>query len=109
MIGPKPTGLYALRPVLSNGTIPGRETITSMQRRVSAQATVAGVNADMFTWADERPSGIHMQDRVLAAPPHDSRSSVGITADGQLNDARVAFVGTWLGLGQRRADTGLTQ
>ena len=109
MIGPRPTGLYALKPVLSNGTVLGRETVTSMQRRVSAQATVAGTNADMFTWSDGRPSGMLLQDGVLTTPPHDSRSSVGIATGGRLNVARVAFFGTWRGLGQRRTLNGLNQ
>ena len=46
---PKPTGLYALKPVLSNDAILGRERVTSMQKRVSAEATVAGVNGDLFS------------------------------------------------------------
>src|SRR5260370_29511012 len=40
---PKPTGLYALKPVLSNEAILGREPVPSLQKRESAQATVAGV------------------------------------------------------------------
>ena len=35
---PKPTGLYALKPVLSNNSILGRERVTSMQKRVSARS-----------------------------------------------------------------------
>ena len=57
MTAPKPGGLYALRPVLSNGSILGRETVTSMQRRVSSIATVAGVNGDLFTWNEGLPAG----------------------------------------------------
>jgi hypothetical protein len=41
---PRPTGLYALKPILSNGVVLGREQVTQMQRRVSSTATVAGVN-----------------------------------------------------------------
>ena len=65
MTAPKPGGLYALRPVLSNDTMLGRETVTSMQRRVSASATVAGVNGDLFTWNEGLPSGMLMQSGVL--------------------------------------------
>ena len=34
--GPRPTGLYSLRPVLSNELIPGTERVTTMQKRLSA-------------------------------------------------------------------------
>ena len=109
LIGPRPTGLYSLRPVLSNNTILGRETVTSMQRRVSAHATVAGVNGDMFSWADGRPSGMFMQAGVLASPPHSFRSSVGVSDDGTLQVSRVQMFGTWRGLGQRRTLNGLNE
>jgi hypothetical protein len=100
--GPRPTGLYALEPVLSNDTVEGRETVTSMQRRTSTVATSVGVNADLFTWANGHPSGVYMRDRVLAAPANGGRSSVGITADGTLDVRRVEFFATWRGFGQRR-------
>src|SRR5215210_2129205 len=45
MSAPKPTGLYALKPILSNNAIQGTERVTSMQRRYSDDATLAGVNA----------------------------------------------------------------
>jgi len=38
---PRPTGLYALKPILSNNAVLGRERVTSMERRVSGDATVA--------------------------------------------------------------------
>jgi hypothetical protein len=31
---PRPSGLYALRPVLSNDLVSGRETVSSVERRV---------------------------------------------------------------------------
>ena len=62
---PKPGGLYALKPVLSNGTITGRETVSAMQKRMSGNATVVGVNADLFNWQIGYPSGIFMRDGVL--------------------------------------------
>jgi hypothetical protein len=99
---PKPGGLYALRPVLSNGAVLGRERVTAMQRAISPVATAAGVNGDLFTWADGRPTGIFMQARVLASPPSDTRSSAGVTADGTLRVQRLKFFGTWRGSGQRR-------
>lgn len=109
MKAPRPGGLYALRPVLSNGSILGRETVSSMQKRVSSIATVAGVNGDLFTWDEGLPSGMHMQSGVLMAPPHPKRSSVGITDDGRLAVDRVAMLGTWQGSSQRRPLNNLNQ
>jgi hypothetical protein len=109
MTAPKPGGLYALRPVLSNGSVLGRETVTSMQRRVSSIATVGGVNGDLFTFSEGLPSGMLMQSGVLKTPPHPRRSSVGITDDGRLAVERVAMLGTWQGLSQRRPLAGLNQ
>jgi hypothetical protein len=99
---PRPGGLYAVKPVLSNGAIVGRERVTSMQRSISSSATVAGVNGDLFTFADGRPTGMLIRSGVLETPPHPERSSVGITADGSLRVERVAFAGFWRGTGQRR-------
>ena len=101
--GPRPVGLYRLRPVLSNESIVGRETVSAMQRRLAAQATSVGVNGDFFAVADGRPSGILLRDGVLASPPTPSRSSAGVTLDGLLDVRRVSFRGTWRGSGQRRA------
>jgi len=109
MRAPKPGGLYSLRPVLSNGSILGRETVTSMQRRVSSVATVAGVNGDLFTWNEGLPSGMLMQSGVLKTPPHSKRSSVGVTDDGRIVVERVAMLGQWWGIAQRRPLTGLNQ
>ena len=102
MRGPKPGGLWSLKPVLSNGAILGRDRVTAMQRVVAREATAAGVNGDLFTWADGRPSGILMQSGVLASGPSHERSSTGITADGRLLVQRVQMFGTWRGIGQRR-------
>lgn len=101
--GPRPVGLYRLRPVLSNEAVVGRETLSAMQRRLSSQATSVGVNGDYFSRADGRPSGIFLRDGVLANPPNSARSSTGVTLDGLLDVRRVRFLGTWRGLGQRRA------
>jgi hypothetical protein len=103
MTAPRPGGLYALRPVLSNESILGRETVTSMQRRVSSGATVGGVNGDLFTWNEGLPSGVLMQSGVLRTPPHPRRSSVGITDDGRLVVEKVSMLGTWQGSGNRRS------
>ena len=102
MRGPRPTGLYALKPILSNDAIVGRERVTQMQRRVSTSATVAGVNGDLFNWNVGFPSGMLMMDGVLHSPPNPDRSSTGIAPDGTLRVGRVRFAGTWQGAGQRR-------
>ena len=101
--GPRPVGLYRLRPVLSNESIVHRETVSAMQKRLSTQATSVGVNGDYFAPSDGRPSGILLRDGVLATPPNSARSSSGITLDGLLDVRRVRFSGTWRGTGQRRA------
>ena len=106
---PRPGGLYQLKPLLSNGTILGKERVTSMERGISNSATVAGVNGDLFNFKDGHPSGMLMQNGVLQSPPYRFRSSVGITSDGRLNVGRVSFFGYWQGLGQRRPLTGLNQ
>jgi len=99
---PKPTGLYALKPVLSNDAILGRERVTSMQKRVSAEATVAGVNGDLFSWTDGHPTGGLIRGGILDSGPVDFRSTVGIDTDGVLHVERVRLAGTWQGSGQRR-------
>jgi phosphodiester glycosidase len=99
---PKPTGLYALKPVLSNNAILGREKVTSMQKRVSSDATVAGVNGDLFSWTDGHPTGGLIRDGILDSAPVDFRSTVGIDTDGVLHVDRVTMAGTWQGSGQRR-------
>src|SRR3989442_1498494 len=99
---PKPTGLYALKPVLSNDAILGRERVTSMQKRVSAEATVAGVNGDLFSLSDGHPTGGLIRGGILDSGPVDFRSTVGIDTDGVLHVERVRLAGTWQGSGQRR-------
>jgi hypothetical protein len=107
--GPRPAGLYALQPVLSNETITGTERVTSMQKRLSATATMVGVNGDMFNWSSGRPSGILIRNGIVDNPPYGDRSSVGITPDGAIDVRRVEFFGTWKGLGQRRALSDMNQ
>ena len=109
MTAPKPGGLYALKPVLSNESVLGRETVTSMQRRMSPVATVGGVNADLFTWNEGLPSGMFMESGFMRTPPHPRRSTVGITQDGRLLVDRVQMIGTWQGISQRRPLNGLNQ
>jgi hypothetical protein len=106
--GPRPTGLYALRPVLSNESIAGLERVTAMQKRLSSTATMVGVNGDFFA-ASGRPSGVLMRGGVLDSPPYGDRSSVGVAPEGALDVRRVEFFGTWRGLGQRRTLNDLNQ
>ena len=100
---PRPGGLYGLKPVLSNDLIVGRETVTSMEKRTSGGATVAGVNGDLFNFRDGHPSGVLMRNGVLDSPPLAERSSTAITADGTIRVDRARYIGYWRGTGQRRA------
>jgi len=99
---PKPTGLYALKPVLSNDAILGRERVTSMLKRVSGEATVAGINGDLFSLTDGHPAGGLIRGGVLDETPDASRSTIGVDTDGVLHVERVTLSGTWSGSGQRR-------
>lgn len=97
---PRPGGLYGLRPVLSNETVLRTETVTSMQRRYSSQATLAGVNGDFFSLRTGRSSGIFMRDGVLAARPYGAgRSALGIAFDGTLRVAGLRYFGSWTAAG----------
>ena len=105
VIGPQPssTGLYGLRPVLSNGRVTGLETLSSMQRRLRPRANVVGVNADLFRAAVGHPTSIYARDGVLVNRPIPGRSSLGIGLDGMLRIARIRYAGSFqLGSGQRR-------
>jgi hypothetical protein len=109
VIGPRPTGLYALRPVLSNESILGVEKVTAMQKRLSATATMVGINGDFYAPDTGRPSGVVMRDGVVDSPPLGDRSSVGVSPEGSIDIRRVEFFGTWRGLGQRRTLTDMNQ
>ena len=102
LTAPRPTGAYALRPVLSNGAIVGRETVSSMQKGLSRDYTVAGVNGDLFAWEDGRPSSILMRSGAVDHSSNPDRSSLGITADGTLLVDQIRMFGTWRGTSQRR-------
>ncbi len=92
---PRPGGLYALQPVLSNDTILRRETVSSMQRRLSPQATSVGINGDMFTWTQGVPTGVFVQGGVLEHHAHPGRASIGVDPAGTLHVDRVSFSGSW--------------
>jgi hypothetical protein len=96
-------GLYQLLPALAHGTVGGPlEPVTQIERDVSPQATVTGINGDF-----SHPSGIVISAGVLLHPPLQRRSSIGIDASGALHVDRVRFAGTWKGTGQRRPLAGV--
>ena len=90
---PRPTGVYALKSILSNDAVQGNERLTSMERRYSDEATLAAVNSG--------GAGV-MRGGVLDTAPAEERSTVGVDADGTLHVDRVDLEGTWQGSGQRR-------
>ena len=97
LVGPRPDGTTAtaLTPVLSNDTVLRRERVTSMQRRLSGVATVAGINADFAAWQFGRVSGMFMRGGELTVAPNPNRSSAGILSDGTLEIRRASMRGTW--------------
>jgi hypothetical protein len=110
---PKPgssSGLYGFGAEMAKGTVVGgKERVTDIQKDVSAEATVAGINGDLFNWSDGHPTGIYMERGVLEHPPLPGRSSIGVDSSGGLHVDRVKFFGTWKGTGQRRPLNGLNQ
>lgn len=107
--GPRPSGVTTLEPLLSNDSLLGRETLTSMEKRLGSVAVTAGVNGDYFAVATGRPSGVLMQDGLLVSPPRSARSSAGITSDGRLDIRKVSFFGSWQGSGEKHPVTGFNQ
>jgi hypothetical protein len=97
--GPRPGGTTTLEPLLSNDTLPGRETLTGLERRLSANATYAGVNGDLFNLHTGLPSGGLIQQGQLVSLPSNSRSTAGIMSDGTLEVRRVIATGAWTGMG----------
>jgi hypothetical protein len=94
---PKPGGLYSLTPLLSNGTIVGRETVSSMERNASATMTTIGVNGDFFNWNGGWPSGLLIRGGVVEHQSTAGRASVGIDTGGTLHVDRVPWFGRWHG------------
>ncbi|HZP73063.1 MAG TPA: phosphodiester glycosidase family protein [Gaiellaceae bacterium] len=102
-------GLYALAPVLAGGAVGGGTApLTELERSVSAQATVAGIDGD-FAAPDGEPAGVVMQDGALLHSPAAGRSSIGIDAAGLMHVDRVRLFGTWQGTGQRRPLDGVNE
>jgi hypothetical protein len=94
---PKPGGLYSLTPLLSNGTIVGRETVSSMERNASVQMTTMGVNGDFFSWNGGWPSGLLMRAGVVEHQSALGRAAVGVDTGGNLHVDRVPWFGRWHG------------
>src|SRR5215212_8296767 len=94
---PKPQGLYRLTPLLSNGTIKGRERVSSMQRAASPQMTTVGVNGDFFSWTGGWPSGLLIRSGVVEHQSALGRAAVGVDASALLHADRVPWFGRWRG------------
>src|SRR5262249_8558429 len=94
---PKPQGLYRLMPLLSNGTIIGRETVSSMERDASAQMTTVGVNGDFFSWAGGWPSGLLIRTGIVEHQPVPGRAALGIDGRATLPTEKVRWYGRWHG------------
>jgi flagellar hook assembly protein FlgD len=105
---PRPAGLYSLQPVSATPSVQGREKLTTIERRLSTDATVAGVNGDLFS-PKGHPSGLFLQGGVMATKPLGTRSSLGIDPSGTLSVDQVPFVGDWRGNGPRRGLSGLNE
>jgi len=103
---PKPGGLYSVAPLLSNDTITGRETVSSMERRVSSQLTTIGVNGDFFNWIGGWPSGLLMRGGTVEHQPADNRSAAGIDSSGTLHVDKVPFNASWWGFSTIRYPLG---
>ena len=105
---PRPGGLYALKPVLSNNAVPGKETVTAIQQRLASAATVVGVNGDVAN-GEGVPAGVVIQSGALVADANAKRSSIGVDAGGTLRVERLALFATWQGRGQRRPLIGVNR
>jgi hypothetical protein len=94
---PKPQGLYKLTPLLSNGTIKGRERVSSMERSVSRQMTTVGVNGDFFSWTGGWPSGLLMRGGIVEHQSALGRAALGVDTDANLHVDKVPWSGRWHG------------
>jgi hypothetical protein len=94
---PKPQGAYRLMPLLSNGTIIGRETVSSMERDASGQMTTVGVNGDFFSWNGGWPSGLLIRSGVVEHQSVHGRAAVGIDTGATLHADKVPWYGRWHG------------
>ncbi len=97
IVAPRPVGLYSLTPLLSNGTITERETLSSMQRAASPRMTTIGVNGDFFSYAEGLPSGLLMRGGVVEHHPAVGRAAEGVDTSGNVHVDRVPWYATWRG------------
>ncbi len=105
---PRPGGLYSLRTVLSNGLIPGKETVSAIQRRLAPAAMAVGINGD-FANAEGTPAGVLIQGGGLVVDPTGKRASIGVDTAGTLRAERLTLAATWQGRGQRRPLVGVNR
>jgi hypothetical protein len=94
---PKPGGLYSLTPLLSNGTITGLETLSSMQRAAATRMTSIGVNGDFFSYAGNWPTGVLMRGGVIEHHPATNRGALGVDTSGNVHVDPVNWAATWKG------------
>lgn len=94
---PKPVGLYSLTALLSNGTITGRETLSSMQRAASPRMTTIGVNGDFFSYPGGWPTGLLMRGGVVEHHPATGRAAAGVDTSGLVHVNRVGWSASWRG------------
>src|SRR5215213_8522623 len=79
-------GLYALAPTLARSTVVGgRARVTQMQKELSAQATTAGINGDLFNEGDSHPTGIYIEaasssTHLRAPAPRSASTAAGPSA-----------------------------
>ena len=99
---PRPVGLYALRPLLSNEAVQAREHLSAIERRLSSSATIVAVSADHFSARDGVPGGGLIRSGVMDASTDATRATLGVDSSGTLRVDRVLTSGTWKGTGQRR-------
>jgi Phosphodiester glycosidase len=99
---PRPTGLYSVRAVLSNGVIPGRQRLSDMEQDVSSSTTVVGINGDFYNSRWGTPSGVLLHGGVLQKGTTGGRSAPGFDASGALHVDRVMLSGFWKGTGMYR-------
>lgn len=98
---PPPSDLYRLLPVRARGGDVRRQTVPSMQRRLSPRATTVGVNGGFFRIETGHPTGIFMRDGVISAPPSRRRSALALGLDGRLLVDLFGFDSTWQAVGDQ--------
>ena len=92
---PSGGGLYRLRPILSNGNLPGRRTVPSMQHGLATRATTVGVNGDFFNLKTGLPSGLFLRGRILRARPNAHRSALAVGSTGTVVVNRFKLDAWW--------------